>query len=324
MTDEALAKRPMVAWYGDDFTGAAAVMEALTFGGVPSVLFLDVPTSAQLGRFADRKGIGIAGVARSKSPEWMDRELPRYYSFLRRFDAAITQYKVCSTFDSSPEIGSIGRAYDLAAPILGGVWTPLLVSAPNFQRYQAFGNLFASIAGVGYRLDRHPSMSRHPITPMREADLMIHLGRQTSATIGLVDFVAMKGGRAQEQLDREIAAGRLIISLDVLDDETLEAAGRLIWENRGARLFAVGSQGLEYALLAHWNRIGLLAPSTEPPRADAVERIVAVSGSYSPITAEQIAQTTEGARRGGHGSGRVAEGSARGDRVGGFSQARGG
>ena len=41
----------LVAWYGDDFTGSAAVMEVLTFAGLPSVLFLDLPTPEQLARF---------------------------------------------------------------------------------------------------------------------------------------------------------------------------------------------------------------------------------------------------------------------------------
>ena len=39
---------PLVAWYGDDFTGSAAVMEVLTFAGLPSVLFLEPPTPAQV------------------------------------------------------------------------------------------------------------------------------------------------------------------------------------------------------------------------------------------------------------------------------------
>jgi hypothetical protein len=42
-------------------------------------------------------------------------------------------------------------------------------------RYQAFGNLFATVEGTAYRLDRHPTMSRHPVTPMTEADLRLHL-----------------------------------------------------------------------------------------------------------------------------------------------------
>ena len=38
----------LLSFYGDDFTGSTSVMEALTFAGLPTVLFLDVPTAAQL------------------------------------------------------------------------------------------------------------------------------------------------------------------------------------------------------------------------------------------------------------------------------------
>ncbi len=289
MIDGIAAGRPVVAWYGDDFTGAAAVMEVLTFGGLPSVLFLDVPTQAQRDRFRGYGGIGIAGVARAKSPAWMDAALPPVFRFLDGLAAAITQYKVCSTFDSSPDVGSIGHAYDLAAPILVGAWTPLLAAPPPVNRYQVFGNLFASIGGVGYRLDRYPAMSRHPVTPMTEADLSLHLSRQTTARIGLIDIVAMRGGRASQVLAEKRAGGDAIVSLDVTDDETLREAGRLIWENRGARLFAIASQGLEYALLAHWHAAGLLPCPAMLPRAAVADHVAAVSGSCSPITAEQIA-----------------------------------
>jgi uncharacterized protein YgbK (DUF1537 family) len=67
----------------------------------------------------------------------------------------------------------------------------------------------------------------------------------------------------------------------------LAAAGRLIWENRGDKLFAVGSQGVEYALIAHWREAGLLGAA--PPRRTAGRaRVAAVSGSCSPVTARQL------------------------------------
>ena len=299
MTKDGLpADRPLVAWYGDDFTGASAVLEALTFGGLPSVLFLDVPTSEQLRTFPGVRGIGIAGSARSQNPAWMDRELPRIFDALGGMRAAITHYKVCSTFDSSPTVGSIGRAFEIAAPILAGAWTPLLVASPPNRRFQAFGNLFAEERDVIHRIDRHPTMSRHPSTPMQEADLGRHLGRQTSQPVGLIDLVSMKQGRADAALASEIDAGRRLVSLDVIDEETLREAGRLVWEHRGERLFAVGSQGLEYALLAYWRGCGLLGPAAEPPRIQAVEQIAAVSGSCSALTAAQIAWAVKHGFRG--------------------------
>ena len=289
MTDTgALPAGRLIAWYGDDFTGSTAVMEVLAFAGIDTVLFLDVPTAERLARFPVR-AIGIAGNARAQSPGWMDRELPRVFRAIGSLGAAITHYKVCSTFDSSPIIGSIGRAIDIAMPILGGPWIPLLPAAPPVRRYQAFGNLFASIGDYGYRLDRHPVMSRHPITPMDEADVRRHLARQTTTPIALIDLVAMKSGRADELLAEEMRHGRAIVALDVIDEGTLVEAGRLIWEHRGERLFVAGSQGIEYALVAYWRSRGLLPAADQATRATRAERIVVASGSCSPLTADQIA-----------------------------------
>lgn len=292
MTDS-LPAGPLVSWYGDDFTGAAAVMEALTFGGVPSVLFLDIPTPQRLAAFAGYRGIGIAGVARSKDPAWMERHLPPAFAALAGLGAPIAQYKICSTLDSAPEVGSIGKAVDLAVPVLGGAWHPFVVAAPAIGRWQCFGNLFAAFGGAVHRLDRHPTMSRHPVTPMHEADVRRHLARQTDRAFGLVDVTALRSGRGEGALEREIAAGAEIVAFDVVDDVDLAAVGGLIWRNRGKRLFAIGSQGLEYALLAYWRRSGLIAPSPPAPSAGAVGRIAVVSGSCAPQTAAQIAHALE-------------------------------
>lgn len=295
MTDSArlLPDGPLVAWYGDDFTGSAAVMEALTFAGLDSVLFLDVPTAGQLGRFPGMRGIGVAGIARSQDPGWMERELPSVFRALVALDAPVIQYKICSTFDSAPETGSIGKAIDLGLPIVGATWVPLLPAAPPIHRYQAFGNLFAAVQGTAYRLDRHPTMARHPVTPMTEADVRHHLARQTRLPIGLIDLVAMKAGRAATELVEQLAAGRMVIALDVVDEETLQIAGRLIWESGGKRVFAVGSQGVEYALIAYWRSAGLIAPAGLSPKASPADRMVVASGSCSPVTAEQIAWARE-------------------------------
>ncbi len=279
---------PLVAWYGDDFTGAAAVMEVLSFAGLDSVLFLETPTREQLARFPGARGIGIAGVARSKSPGWMETELPPVFSAMAGYGAPVNQYKICSTLDSAPHVGSIGRASELAAPKLGGAWHPFLVAAPPMQRYQAFGNLFAGASGTVYRLDRHPVMSRHPVTPMDEADVRRHLARQTDLPVGLVTVADLATGAGDAALERERDAGAQIVAFDCVDDATLAEAGRLIWQNRGDKLFVIGSQGVEYALVAHWREAGLLDDVEPPAHPGRVERVAVVSGSCSPLNGQQI------------------------------------
>lgn len=287
-TARALPAGPLVAFYGDDFTGSSAAMEALAFSGLDTVLFLAPPTPERLRKFSTYRGIGIAGVARSRTPDWMTQNLPPVFELLRGLGAPVVHYKVCSTFDSAPHIGSIGRAIDIAAGFFEG-WFPMIVADPGMGRFQSFGHLFALAQGKGYRLDRHPTMSKHPVTPMDESDLGRHLGKQTEKAIGLVDFVAMKRGQADARLADALSSGAEIVSLDVLDEETLIEAGRLVWERDAAQVFAVGSQGVEAALVAYWQAAGVLPKKKSVQRAGPINRIACVSGSVSPVTASQIA-----------------------------------
>lgn len=280
--------KPLLSFYGDDFTGSSAVMEVLTFAGVPTVMFLEPPTPQDLGMFPNIQAFGIAGIARSQDPEWMDKNLPAAFASLAEFGAPVAHYKTCSTFDSSPDRGSIGKAIDIGAGLLGGQWYPLVVGAPAIHRYQVFGNLFAGVEGENFRLDRHPIMKRHPVTPMDESDLRVHLGRQTSKPIALLDFVAMKAGQSDLIVERALNDGAPIIAIDIFDDETMAEAGRLIWKDGITQTFAIGSQGVEYALVAHWRETGLLPLKFEPAGLTPVDQLFCVSGSCSEINARQI------------------------------------
>jgi 3-oxoisoapionate kinase len=281
---------PLVAFYGDDFTGASAAMEVLAFAGLETILFLAPPTPERLRHFAaSYRGIGIAGVARARSPEWMDAHLPPIFDLLGQVGAPVIHYKLCSTFDSAPRIGNIGRAAEIGQHLFPG-WIPMVVPDPGMGRFQAFGHLFAHADGVGYRLDRHPTMSVHPVTPMHESDLGRHLADQTDLRVGLVDFATMKRGGAEALLALEVDRGADIVSLDVLDTETLREAGRLIWEHGGARQFVLGSQGVEQALVAHWRAAGMMVAASSVAPPSRVDRIAVVSGSVSPITAAQISR----------------------------------
>ena len=279
----------LVAYYGDDFTGSTDAMEAMTTAGVPTVLFMDTPTPQMRAAFPEARCIGVAGSSRGRSPAWMDAELPKVFSALAALGAPILHYKVCSTFDSASDTGSIGRAIDLGTRAMPGRWSPVIVGVPRLKRYQYFGNLFVAVDGVGYRLDRHPTMSRHPVTPMREADLPRHLAAQTARRIALIDVLQLEAGAAAARVEALAGDDVPAIFIDVMDEATLTAAGRLVWEGRGPGLFSASSSGLGYALTAWWRASGLLLPQAALPAASPVPAILVVSGSCSPVTAAQIA-----------------------------------
>lgn len=285
-------ERPLVAWYADDFTGAAAVMEVLTFAGLPSMLFLEPPTAEQLARYPDLKGVGVASTARAQSPEWMDAELPDIFAQLAALRPELMHYKVCSTLDSSPLVGSIGRAIEIGAERFAPAAVPVLIAAPQMRRYQSFGHLFAGFGDAVYRLDHHPVMSRHPVTPMQDADVAKHLSLQSpkldTRCLSLEDMAANVTLPVTAANPNRIE----VITLDCIDHASESAAGRLLWEGRKANPFVVGSQGVEYALVRHWQATGQIAEAEAPQGIGSSDRMIVVSGSVSPTTADQIAWAT--------------------------------
>jgi 3-oxoisoapionate kinase len=164
---------------------------------------------------------------------------------------------VCSTFDSAPHVGSIGRALDIGATVFKQSCVPVVVGAPQLKRWTAFGNLFADFRGERFRIDRHPVMSRHPVTPMDEADLRLHLARQSDRTVGLVDCVALGQPGADEAVDVALARAGAVL-LDVVDAQTQAQVGRQLWREH----------------------------RFEPPGGTGP--IAVVSGSCSPTTSRQI------------------------------------
>lgn len=280
-------QQPWVTWLGDDFTGSAAVMEVLAFAGLPSVLFTAIPGDRLAARFGNCRGIGIASTARSHGPGWMAANLPAPLAWLHGLGAPILHYKICSTFDSSPDTGSIGKAIEIGLGIRPARAVPLLTAAPLMRRYQAFGHLFAGELDGVSRLDRHPVMAHHPVTPMVESDLLRHLSTQTGLPGGLIDLEALASD-PQARLSDLLRDGARILSMDCIDPASEAIAGDLIWRNRADLSFVAGSQGVEYALVRHWQQSGLLPPPKTTRSAGAVDRIVAVSGSASPVTARQL------------------------------------
>ncbi|TCR98633.1 four-carbon acid sugar kinase family protein [Rhizobium sp. BK418] len=279
----------LVSYYGDDFTGSTDVMEALAINGIAPVLFLGIPGQALLNRFRNCRAIGIAGTSRSETPAWMQQHLSPVFEWLKRLDASICHYKVCSTFDSAPEVGNIGKAIEIGRAIFEQTLVPVIVGAPQLKRYTAFGHLFAAYQGRVFRIDRHPVMSRHPVTPMHEADLALHLCKQTELPVSLADLALLSAPDADAKIDQMIADLSGILLLDVDSAESQAAAGRQLKRIAAAKgSFVAGSSGIEYALINAWRDEGLIGPGVEFQSPGKVERVAVVSGSVSPTTERQI------------------------------------
>lgn len=282
--DEAVARSPLrLAFYADDFTGATDALEVLALAGLRSALFLRVPSEATLREHGPFDAIGIAGDSRTMTPAQMSERLAPILRDLAALPVQWVHYKVCSTFDSSPQVGSIGHVIALAREAFGAATVPIVAGTPGLGRYCAFATLFAryGTAGDVHRLDRHPIMSRHPLTPMNEADLVFHLGAQAPLRLRNVALPAFAGGRdaLDAEVDRAFADGAAdAVVLDTVDAaQALEVGRQLERLAAGARRarFVVGSSGVESALTAWWRRAGsgdaAPRPAPAPPEGAAID-----------------------------------------------------
>ena len=281
----------VLAFYGDDFTGSTDALEFISRAGAKTVLFTEPPTTKQLKSFPDLDAYGVAGKTRALNPDEMEKLLLPAFEQMKSIGAKHIHYKVCSTFDSSPTVGSIGKAIDCGANVFANKLIPVLGGMPALGRYCVFGNLFAKM-GIGsngeiYRIDRHPSMSKHPVTPMNEGDLRIHLGKQTNKKIGLIDNVQQKA-KKKEWLDS--ITDEEVVLLDAVNEDELLKIGEWLnaLQKKHAHLFSVGGSGIEMALGNYWNKAGVLKPVTKWKKIPKAQPLLVVSGSCSPVTKNQI------------------------------------
>ena len=179
-------------------------------------------------------------------------------------------------------------ALTVGREIFGSQYVPVVVAAPHLRRYVLFGNLFAGQGDAVYRIDRHPTMSRHPVTPMRESDLRRHLREQTPEVAELFDLLSITSPNPDEALDRLLAASPKTVIFDGLDGRSEMATGRLLWERRAQNPFVVGSSGLTQGLMRHWREAGLIPNKFSPAQAKPADRLIVISGSCSPVTEGQI------------------------------------
>jgi uncharacterized protein YgbK (DUF1537 family) len=159
-------------------------------------------------------------------------------------------------------------------------------AGPLLGRYVVFGNLFAASGGDIHRIDRHPAMREHPITPMEESDLLLHLGRQTAQRVALVNVLELRASCFRWPAD----AGAVLF--DGIGSDDMAQAARRIWEHRQTpRTFVVGSSGFTYGMLDYWRAQGWLPDSDPAPGVGSIRkdgRLLVLAGSCAPATERQI------------------------------------
>jgi uncharacterized protein YgbK (DUF1537 family) len=280
---------PAILYYGDDFTGATDTLATAARAGLRALLFLRTPDAALLARAGPLDCVGIAGAARAMQPDEMRAELAPVAALFATLGARVLHYKICSTFDSAPAVGSVGVAVGVLRTAVAQPWTAIVGGQPGIERYCVFGHLFAA-AGAGgevFRIDRHPTMSRHPVTPMHESDLRRHLALQGLAHVRSLPYTAYGKPAAvlHDELEALLTDGPDAVLFDVTEDAQLAPIGAMLWARaQETPLLAVGPSSVVQAIAGSLR--------TEPPAparvAPARGPVLVLAGSLSPVTERQV------------------------------------
>lgn len=284
------APPPLVGFYGDDFTGSSENLAQFHRSGLKTRLFLKVPPLDVLREAArDLDVVGFAGTARALDNSQIIQEVTPAFDRLRALGCTFLQYKICSTFDSAPDVGNFAYVAEQIVGQSGAFDLVVLAATPDFGRFTAFGNHYAKFGFDVVRLDRHPSMSNHPRTPMKEADLREHLSRLCSLEFSNIHVPDLHGRELTARFERLLADKKGVI-FDGIDNADLEIVAEVVWErHRDHPVFAIAAQGLAQLLgqhLAKQKADGdlLEVQTTIAPASD----LLVLSGSCAIQTGKQI------------------------------------
>ncbi len=263
----------------DDFTGATDLASMLVRNGMRTVQLIGVPKPGIPVPEAD----AIVVALKSRTIPAADAVEQSLAALNWLQDAGCRQFffKYCSTFDST-EAGNIGP---VAEALIAALDCGFAIACPAFPAnarsvYQ--GHLF-----VGAALLNESGMQDHPLTPMRDANLVRVLSRQSEGTVGLVSFATVQAGAGpiRDALTRLREQGRRFAIVDAIADHHLVSIGAAVSNHA----LITGGSGVAMGLPENFRKLGLL-PDESANDLPAVSGPAAVlAGSCSRATLLQIA-----------------------------------
>ena len=264
----------------DDFTGATDLASMLVRNGMRVVQMIGVPPEADPAPEAD--AIVVALKSRTAPVAQAVAESRAALDWLRAHGCRQVFFKYCSTFDST-DAGNIGRVADALVATLDCGFALTCPAFPANARTVYQGHLF-----VGTALLSESGMEQHPLTPMRDPNLVRVLGRQSEGAVGLVPFATVEQGPSaiRSAMTALKEQGRRYAIVDALTDAHLRAIG----EAAAGHALITGGSGVAMGLPENFRRAGLLAASVDAGRLPDVSGAAAVlAGSCSRATLGQIA-----------------------------------
>ena len=264
----------------DDFTGGTDLANNLVRAGMRTVQVIGVPDAASPAPHAD--AVVVALKSRTAPVAEAVAQSVAAARWLRAQGAAQIYFKVCSTFDSTPQ-GNIGPVTEALMDELGAQFVVITPAFPENARTVFKGHLF-----VGDLLLSDSSMRQHPLTPMTDANLVrvmqAQLDKARGRRVGLIDYRSVAQGAAAitQRMEALRAQGLTLAVVDALTDNDLRT---LAQASAPLKLVVAGS-GLAIGIPAMHGLAGRAQAAELPPPGGA--RAV-VSGSCSAATNAQVA-----------------------------------
>ena len=264
----------------DDFTGATDLCNTLVKGGMRTVQAIGTPPEGL--EIPEADAVVVALKSRTCPPEEAVGLSLEALAWLRQAGARLVLFKYCSTFDSTDR-GNIGPVAHALLQALGADFTIACPAFPETGRTIYRGHLF-----IGDALLSDTHMRDHPLTPMRDSNLVRLLARQTPAKVGLVrwDAIARGAEAVREAFAGLRAEGCRYAITDALEDEHLRTLGHACAD----LALVTGGSGIALGLPDNFRAAGLLEAGAAPDAVPRVEGLAAVvSGSCSATTRAQVA-----------------------------------
>lgn len=265
----------------DDLTGATDLAIMLAKAGMRTLQVMAVPKASDV-HLAGYDAIVVALKTRTcPVGEAVELSLASARA-LRGLGARQLFFKYCSTFDST-EQGNIGPVADALMELVGNRVTIVCPAFPTNRRTIYMGNLF-----VGEVPLAESPMKDHPLTPMRDSNLVRVMQHQTRHPVGLVAFatVAQGADAIRAACDAAAAKGQRYVVVDAIADSNLIDIGRAAADHA----LVSGGSGVALGLPANFVAQGLLAKAAVPATLPApAGRALAIAGSCSEATRGQVA-----------------------------------
>jgi uncharacterized protein YgbK (DUF1537 family) len=263
----------------DDFTGATDLAGLLARSGVRVSLRIGVPSEPP---GETRQFEVIALKSRTAPVADAVEETQKALAWLQDAGAQRFFWKYCSTFDSTAQ-GNIGPVAEALMRSLGTDQTIYCPAFPENGRSIFMGYLF-----VGEQPLAESPMKNHPLTPMRDSNLMRLLEPQVTQPVGLANRLTVaRGAEAlRTRLEALKADGVAHVVVDAVADDDLH----VIAEACRDMPLMTGGSAVAMPLPHLYKAQGLLAadaPTT--PKPQTARQTIILSGSCSAMTNAQVA-----------------------------------